>query len=130
HQGRRDEYPRQDADADLGWQALDQRARAREEEPDPADSNEERNGGEQELGEELIALPVPQRLGPDGVSEEVVDRGEDVLPALRVDQDPDAEAGQDQPDQADDQQQSRSTVRARDLRALHRHLAPARKMPE
>ena len=96
HHGRRDEDPRQDAVADPGRQALDQRARAREQEPDPADADEQRDGREQELGEELIALPVPQRLGARGVAEQVVDRGEELLTALRVDQDRDAD-GRERP---------------------------------
>ena len=127
-QGRCDEDPRNDPITELGREALDDRARARKQEPDPANPDEQRDGGEQELGEELIALPVSQRLGTDGVAEQVVDRGKDVLTAVRVDQDPDPEGRGDQPDQAEDQHRSRRAVRARSQRAFHRPVAPPRKI--
>ena len=109
----------------FGGEALDQRAHAGEEEPDPTDAHEQRDRGEQELGDELVALAVPQRLGARRVPDQVVERREEVLATLRLDQDPHAGSCDEQPDQNGNGQKSRQ---AGLLRTGERHLASSAEM--
>ena len=88
----------------FGLERADQSAHAEEQQPDATDTHEQGDHREQELGDHLIALTVAQvgRAGrvPDGV----VDRGQEVRPALRVVQHEDARPAQTQADQAQDRQ--------------------------
>ena len=65
----------------------------------PPTPTSQRDHRQQELGDHLIALAVAQVGRARGVAERVVDRGQEVRPALRVVQDEDAGAAQAQADQ-------------------------------
>ena len=59
---------------------------------------------QQDLGDQLIARAVPQVGRAGRVADRVVDRGKEVRPALRVEQDEDAADAQAEGDQPGDRQ--------------------------
>jgi len=111
-QGRADENPRQDPVAPSWLQLADQGAHADEQQPDAADANRQGDHRQQHLGEQLIARAVPQVGRARRVAQRLVDRGQEVGPTLRIEQDeqaPDAHAEADQP--GDRQDEARQTGR-------------------
>ena len=98
-QGGADEDPRQDPVAPLRLEQADQPAHAEEQQPDAADAHDQGDHRQQELGDHLIALAVAQVGRAGRVADRVVDRGQEVRPALRVVQDEDAADAQAEADQ-------------------------------
>ena len=65
HEGRADKDPRQDAVAPSGSQQADEPADAEEQQPDAADADAERDRGKEELGKQLVALPLRSSVAPE-----------------------------------------------------------------
>ena len=123
-QGRADEDPRQDPVAPLRLQQADQRADADEQQPDAADADGQGDRRQQDLGDHLVARAVAQVGRARGVAERLVDRGQEVRPALRVEQDEEAGAAQAEADQPGDRQDEARRVRDAQFELRPSHPPP------
>ncbi len=103
-EGRAGEDPRQDPVAPLRLQQADEPAHADEQQPDAADADRQGDRRQQELGDHLIALTIPQLCSARDVAQRLVDRGEQVRPTLGVEQDEDAADAETEEDQPGDRQ--------------------------